>query len=122
MPENGAKWEAMNFDNRLDNEVEYHFNVDVQILIDHSTNTISMGWVFFFFFFFMLMDLIFLLFACLVIFNWMPDIVNLILLGTGHFVFLNIFAWSVIQLIENGLSILRLFKNLCKGRPEQPAV
>lgn len=44
MPENGAKWEAMNFDNRLDDEVEYHFNVDVQILIDHSTNTISMGW------------------------------------------------------------------------------
>ena len=37
-------WETMNFDNRLNNLVEYHFGVDVQILTDPETGKISMGW------------------------------------------------------------------------------
>lgn len=44
MSENGMTVEMINFDNRADNEVEYHFNVDVQVLIDHITGNVSMGW------------------------------------------------------------------------------
>jgi len=40
----GMNWESSNFDNRLDNSVEYYFGVDVQILTDPKTGKISIGW------------------------------------------------------------------------------
>lgn len=44
MPENGMKIEVINFDDRTDNSVEYHFNVDVQVLYDSKTGEASIGW------------------------------------------------------------------------------
>lgn len=44
MPENGMIIQAINFEDHLDDEVEYHFNVDVQVLIDRKNNKASIGW------------------------------------------------------------------------------
>lgn len=44
MPENGTKIEVINFNNYTEKSIEYHFNVDVQVLFDSETGEASIGW------------------------------------------------------------------------------
>lgn len=56
-------------------------------------------------------------FAYLVIFYWMPNIVNFMLFGTTFFLFLLIpfsCSWDAIKLLGKNLILLKLVYNLCK--------
>lgn len=41
-PENGII--DVNFEDHIDDEVEYHFNVDLEILRNRETGDVSFGW------------------------------------------------------------------------------